>query len=165
MWRSKCPIKAWRCPFAHFVSSLSYNCTPWGAKQRLTGTIYRFRRRYNGPNVTMPHYGIKVPLCPLCAFSIITVHARQWQTFAFRDLNIDENALFFNEKGAWFTLKGHFLLIKKGTFGVLECKRPRPPDSTALVCAPSGAMRKVHGDNFPVPPSLYKGQNVTGLMP
>ena len=25
--------------------------------------------------------------------------------------------------------------------------------ATALDCAPSGAMRKVHGDNFPVPPS------------
>ena len=47
--------------------------------------------------------------------------------------------------------------FKNGTFWVWkfwECKRPRPPDSTALDCAPSGAMRKVHGDNFPVPPSL-----------
>ena len=49
MWRAKWPIKAWRCPFAHFVSSL-YNCVPSGAKQRFTGTNSRFRRRYKGPN-------------------------------------------------------------------------------------------------------------------
>ena len=45
---------------------------------------------------------------------------RQGQKFVFRDLNIEENALFLNKKGACFTLKGHFLLRKKGTFWVLE---------------------------------------------
>ena len=50
-------IKAWRCPFAHFVSSL-YKCTPSGAKQRFTGTISRFRRRYKGPN----YEGLNAPL-------------------------------------------------------------------------------------------------------
>ena len=33
MWRVKCPIKAWRCPFAHFVSSL-FNCAPSEEKIR-----------------------------------------------------------------------------------------------------------------------------------
>ena len=52
------------------------------------------------------------------------------QKFAFRDLDIEGNALFLNKKGACFTLKGHFLLRKKGgktfhlekkgTFWVLE---------------------------------------------
>ena len=56
-----------------------------------------------------------MPLCPLCAFSIITV-PRQRQKFAFRDLNIEENFLFLKKKGACFTLKGHFLLLKKGNF-------------------------------------------------
>ena len=37
------------CPIAHFVSSL-FNCAPLGGKQRFTGTISRFRRRYKGPN-------------------------------------------------------------------------------------------------------------------
>ena len=60
-----------------------------------------------------------MPLCPLYAFSIITV-PRQGQQFAFRDLNIEENALFLNKKGACFTLKGHLLLRKKGTFRVLH---------------------------------------------
>ena len=41
---------------------------------------------------------------------------RQGQTFAFRDLNIEEIALFLNKQGACFTLKGHFLLRKKGNF-------------------------------------------------
>ena len=30
-----------------------------------------------------------------------------------------------------------------------ESKRPWPPDSTTLDCAPSGAMRKVHGEIIP----------------
>ena len=41
---------------------------------------------------------------------------RQGQKFAFRDLNIEENALSSTKKGACFTLKGHILLRKKGTF-------------------------------------------------
>ena len=63
-------------------------------------------------------------------------------------------------RGMFYFKNDTFYLEKRGTFWVWkfwECKRPRPPDSTALDCAPSGAMRKVHGDNFPVPPSLYKG--------
>ena len=51
---------------------------------------------------------------------------------------MEENALFLNKKGACFTLKGHFLLRKKDTFGVLEKKlgggasAPPPPGSAAL---------------------------------
>ena len=57
---------------------------------------------------------MKVPLCPLCAFSILLCPVRG--KIAFRDLNIEENSLFLNKKGVCFTLKGHFLLRKKGTF-------------------------------------------------
>ena len=41
---------------------------------------------------------------------------RQGQNCAFRDLNIEETALFLNKKGACFTLKGHFLLFKRALF-------------------------------------------------
>ena len=45
---------------------------------------------------------------------------------------------------------------------ILGVQVPQPPDSTALDFAPSGAMRKVHGDNFPVPPSL-QGPKCDGI--
>ena len=66
--KAKCPIKAWRCPFAQFVSSL-YNCAPSGAKQRFTGTFSRFRRRYKGQtneglNASLGHKG--AALSTLC---------------------------------------------------------------------------------------------------
>ena len=58
---------------------------------------------------------IKVPICPLCVLSINKV-PRVGQKFAFRDLNIEGNALFLNKKDVCFALKGYFLLRKKGTF-------------------------------------------------
>ena len=63
-----------------------------------------------------------MPMCPLC------YKPRQEQKFAFRDLNIEKNALFLNPKvqcmffyfkrAPFFFLleKGHFSLRKKGTF-------------------------------------------------
>ena len=89
---------------------------------------------------------------PLCAFSIITV-PRQGQKYAFRDLNIEENALFLNKKGACFTLKGHFLLRKKDTFWVLE--------TTALASLIIKSLRRIRrvcrgGGGFGVqPPSPF----------
>ena len=70
MWRAKCPIKAWRCPFAHVVSSLYNYCAPSGAKQRFTGIFSRFRHRYKGPNeglnASLGHKGAPLPtLCLL----------------------------------------------------------------------------------------------------
>ena len=110
---------------------------------------------------TVPHYrgqkGHKgAPLSTLCLLYITAPRNEKKSTF--RDKNVEEMPFSSTKKGACFTLKGHFSLRKKGTFWVLEIlgvQAPRHPDSTALDCAPSGAMRKVHGDNFPVPPSLY----------
>ena len=113
MWEfsgSKCP----RPP----TDSTALDCwlCPSGAMERFTGTISRFRRRYGGPKVKakcpLGHKG--APLPNLCLLN--NNCAPSGAQFAFRDLNIEENALFLNKKGACFTLKGHFLLRKKGTF-------------------------------------------------
>ena len=50
------------------------------------------------------HKGAPLPTLCLLYFTV----PRQGQKFAFRDLNIEENALFLNKKGVCFTLKGHF---------------------------------------------------------
>ena len=78
----------------------------------------------------------------------------------FRDKNIEEICPFRHRRRGMFYFKNETFYFWVWTFW--ESKRPRHPDSTALDCAPSGAMRKVHGDNFSVPPSRYKGPNVTG---
>ena len=57
--------------------------------------------------------------CLLCAFSIISVPL-QGQTFAFSDLDIEENSLFINKKGAYFTLNGQVILRKKGHFSLTK---------------------------------------------
>ena len=56
---------------------------------------------------------------------------------------------YFKNDSFYLEKRGHFLGVE-----ILGVQAPPAPDSTALDCAPSGAMRKVHGDNFPVPPSL-----------
>ena len=52
---------------------------------------------------------------------------RQWQKFAVRDLNIEENALFLNKNGACFTSKGHFLGVGKKLGGGGKCPPAPPP--------------------------------------
>ena len=110
MWRAKCPIKLWRCPFAHFVSSL-YNCAPLGAKQRFTGTISRFRRHYMGPNkgliASLGHKG--APLPTVCLLNITV--PRNGEKSTFRDKNIWGNrSISSPKKGHVFLLKWPFLL-------------------------------------------------------
>ena len=61
------PLRHGGAPLLSCVSSL-YNCAPSGAKQRFTGTISRFLRRYKGPNeglnASLEHKG--APLLTLC---------------------------------------------------------------------------------------------------
>ena len=141
MWRAKCPIKAWRCPFAHFVSSL-YNiyCAPSGAKQRFTRTFSRFRRRYKGLNEGLnASLGHKdAPLSTLC-LPYITVPRNGQKKGHLGTKILRKYVLFLTEEGTRFTLKMTLLLRKKGHFlgvEILGEQAPRPPDSTALDCAP-----------------------------
>ena len=163
MWRAKCPIKAWRCPFAHFVSSL-YNCAPSGAKQRFTGTFTRFRHRYKGPNEGLnASLGHKVPLCQRCAFSITV--PRNGQKNTFRDKNIEEICPFPHRRRGVFYFKNDTFYLEKGA--LLGCgnfgsaSAPRPPDSIALDCALSGQCERFTGtiSRFRRP---YKSPNVSG---
>ena len=84
MWRAKCPIKAWRCPFAHFVSSL-YNCAPSAealcpycvfslqlcpirgkTRGQFSGSVVAIRAPNQGLNASLGHKGAPLPtLCLL----------------------------------------------------------------------------------------------------
>ena len=74
--------------------------------------------------LTITHNSAPLPTLCLLYFTV----PRQGQKFAFRDLKLRKMP-FSSTKNALGT------------------------PATALDCAPSGAMRKVHGDNFPVLPS------------
>ena len=106
------------------------------------------------------HKGASLPtLCLLC----ITVPRNgQKNNNIFRDRILKKFALFHNKEGACFTFKMTLFTTKRAPFACFGCwscggaSAPVQLNSTALIdCAPSGAIRKVQGDNFPVPPSLY----------
>ena len=106
MWRAKCPIKAWRCPFAHFVSSL-YNCAPCRGKQKFAGTISRFRHRYKGPNTWRAKFPIKhkcAPLPTLCLL-YVTVPRNGPKKAQLGTKILRKSVLFLNKEGACFALK------------------------------------------------------------
>ena len=79
----------------------------------------------------------------------------------FRDKNIEEIYPFPQQRRGMFCFKnytfnleiGHFLGV--GILGEQTPPPPQPPDSTAFDCAPSGAMRKVHGGQFPRSAVVY----------
>ena len=83
----------------------------------------------------------------------------------FRDKNIEEICPFPHRRRGMFYFKNDTFYLEKepllacGNFGSASAP---PPDSTALDCAPSGAMRKVHGENNSRFRRRYKGPNVTG---
>ena len=111
-----------------------------------------WRAKINAP---LRHKG--APLSTLCLLYYYVL--RNGQKSTFRDKILRKSVLSLNKEGASFTLKITLFLLRKGHLlgvGILGEQAPRPlipPPLTA--CAPSGATRKVNGDNWPVPPSLY----------
>ena len=99
-----------------------------------------------------------MPLCQLCAcLPYITVPRNEQKNAQLGTKILRKSVRFLNEEGACFTFKNDTFYLEKRRhfFGVeiLGEQAPWPSDSTTLDSAPSGAMRKVHGENDPVPPS------------
>ena len=92
-------------PLPIYVFSLQ-QCAPLGAKQRFTGTISRFRRRYKGPNkglnASLGHKGAPLPTLRLL---FITV-PRNGQKRAHLGTTILRKSVLF------LTEDGHVLLYK-----------------------------------------------------
>ena len=108
------------------------------------------------------HKGARLPtLCLLYITVLCPVMGKIKRTF--RDKNIEEICHFPQRRGMFYFKNYSFYFINRkralfgcGNFGEQAPPAPLiPPPLTVPLHA--GAMRKVHGDNFPVPPSLYKG--------
>ena len=124
------------------ILCLLFITVPHQGQNRFTGTISRFRRRYKDHNeelnASLGHKG-----------ALMTVPRNGTKKNIFRDKNIEEICPFPRQRRCmlyfiidiFYLENGHFLVWVFGG-------RKRPPSPRP---AP---LRKHHGDNFPVPPSV-----------